>query len=145
MNLTTVENAIITQLGTVITDMKIAAWPADVRDYLLSHPNGAILVHYLGSTYAEPEPNNQPKIVHDRLSEWSIYISKKVLKQIDLNPHQDVYTSIENVRTALTGYTIATLSDASVMWPTRDRLVYEEKGFWIYEMIFVFSYPEAES
>jgi len=143
MNLVTVENDLITKLSTDVSGVEVRSWPDNPTDYKLLHPGGALLIRYTGSSYVEPEPNNQKILVHDRLAEWSITIVQKSLKL--KKGQQGVYTLIESIRASLSGYTPASLSDASIMYPIRDRFLSESKGFWIYEIVFVHTFPEAEA
>jgi len=143
MNLITVEDAIVARLVSQITTVQIQSWPDNPADYQLTHPNGAILVRYDGSEYVEPEANDQKKLIQDRRLNWSITILQLSLK--DSKGHQGVYTLIESVRTALTGYTVSGFPDASVMFPTADTFTQEIAGTWIYSINFAFTYPEHET
>ena len=145
MDISAVEDDIVSRLTTAIANaaIDIRSWPDNPQDYQLLKPGGALLVRYSGSTYEPPEPNRQPKIVQPRAVEWLIAIVQKSLKPF--KAHQGVYTLIDSVRVALTGYTITGLSDASVMHPTGDGFLSEAAGTWIYNAFYTFSIPEAEA
>lgn len=143
MNLITIEDDIIAKLKTDILGVAVESWPDNPANYQLLHPTGALLIRYLGSSYLTPEPNSQQKVVHDRASLWEISIMQLSLKET--KGHQGIYTLIESVRASLTGYTITSLDDASVMHPTSDSFTREVGGTWLYKSIFTFTYPEAEA
>jgi len=145
MNLTTVENDIVTKLQTDITSNtpEIRSWPDSPDEYQLLHPHGAILVRYNGSTYSPPDPNSQKKIVQLRTVEWVMAIVQRSLKLT--KGHQGIYGLIEEIRASLTGYTITGLSDASVLMPTGDSFTQESGGIWIFGAGYSFTFPEAES
>jgi hypothetical protein len=142
MNIETVEDDIITKLGD-ISNVKIQSWPENPEQFNHLHPNGSILVRYNGSSYENPpEPNNQKFLTQTRTYQWIITAIQRSLKLKD--GHQGVYALIESIRSTLSGYTITSMSDASVMWPIGDRFVSERGGIWIYEMVFAFTSPEHE-
>ena len=142
MNLITVEDDIVTRIGT-ISGIKTQSWPDDPAEFLKGFPNCIILVRYNGSVYEEAEPNNQPKVVQERTLEWEMFILSKSFK--DTKKHQGAYTLVESVRAKLTGYTITGFSDASIMIPVSDKFVSEEHGFHIYSTVYQFTFPEAEA
>jgi hypothetical protein len=141
LNLTTVENDIITKLGD-IPDIEIRSFPDSPSEYNLVHPGGALLVRYDGSDYQEPDGNNQRFLTQTRLFRWIITIVQKNLSF--RNNHHGIYDLIELVRTTLSGYTITSKPDASIMYPIGDRFVSENQGTWIYQMTFLMTHPEHE-
>ena len=143
MNLITVEDDIIAKLKADITTVEVVPWPDNPADFKNLHPTGAILVRYDGSGYITPIPNSSKIIVHDRSSNWGISIIQENLRET--KGHQGVYTLLESIRSALTGYTITGLDDASVMYPTSDGFTREVAGTWLYKIVFTFTFPEAES
>lgn len=142
MNLITVEDDIVTRLNT-ISDIKAIAWGVDPTEYLKRYAGGVLLVRFENSTYSEPIPNNQPKIIQTRTLSYSVHIVTKSLKQT--KTHQGGLTLIESVRSKLTGYTVTGFSDASVMYPTDDGFLSETAGFYLHVVNFEFTFPEAEA
>ena len=145
MNLSAVENDIIARLTAQITvnAPKIQSWPNNPKTFQLLHPKGAVLVRYAGSTYEAPTPNRQAKAVQNRTSQWAINVITKSLKKT--KGHQGAYGLLEEIRTALVGYTPASLSDASIMSHVSDGFEEEEAGTWIYSTTFEFTLPEGEA
>jgi hypothetical protein len=141
MNLETVEDDIITQLET-INNVEVRSWPDNPDDFNHLHPNASILVRYNGSTYNSPDPNNQKFLTQTRVFQWVVTVVQRSLRLKD--GHQGIYTLLESVRTTLSGHTITSQDDASVMWPVADRFVSENAGRWIFEMVFAFTAPEHE-
>lgn len=142
MNIKTVENDIIAKLQADIENVEVRSFPDSPDEYILTHLGGALLVRYDGSEYVEPEPNNQKFLTQSRLFRWIITVMQKNLSF--KNGHHGIYDLIEAIRSSLSGYTITSLSDASVMWPREDRFVSENQGQWVYQTTFVFSNPEHE-
>lgn len=142
MNLITVEDDIVARLNT-ISGIKAESWPDAPADYPKTFPQGVLLVRYNGSNYANPEPNNQPKVVQLRTLEWQIAILAKSFKE--KKRHQGVYTLIESIRVKLTGHTPTGFSDASIMYPLNDGFFSEKAGFHIYTANYAFTFPEAEA
>lgn len=142
MNLTTVEDDIVSRLNT-ITGIKAVSWPDAPQDYQKTFPGGVFLVRYNGSNYEDPEPNNQPKVVQLRTLEWQIAILSKSYKAT--KKHQGAYDHIESIRAKLTGHTPTGFSDASIMYPLGDGFLSEEAGYHIYTANYAFTFPEAEA
>ena len=145
MDLAAVEDDIVAKLTTVISDtnIDIRSWPNDPAFFQSLKQGGAILVRYAGSDYLPPEPNRQKKVIQDRSPQWNIDIIQKSLKKF--KAHQGIYTLIESIRAALTGYTITGLSDAGVMWPISDNFTEEAAGTYVYTLVYTFTFPEAEA
>jgi len=142
MDLTTVENDLITKLSE-ITNVDVRSWPDNPTEFNHLHPNGSLLVRYNGSNYTNPpEANNQKFLTQTRTFEWIVTVIQRSLKL--KKGHQGVYTLIESVRSKLSGYTITNQSDASILWPINDRFVAEDGGKWVYEITFAFTAPEHE-
>jgi len=142
MNLETAEDDLITRLET-IDNVEVRSWPDDPAEFNHIHPNASILIRYNGSGYDNPPtPNNQKFLTQERTFQWVVSILRKSLRLT--NGHQGIYTILESVRTTLSGYTITSQSDASIMWPVSDRFVSQAQGRWLYEMIFAFTAPETE-
>jgi hypothetical protein len=142
VNLETVEDAIVAKLAE-ITNVHVQSWPDNPNDFNHIHPSASLLVRYNGSSYNEPEPNNQKFLTQTRTAQWIVTVIQRSLKLKD--GHQGIYALLESVRAKLSGYTPASLSDASIMWPTGDRFVSEQAGTWLYEMTFSHTYPETEA
>lgn len=152
MNILDTENDIVSRLQAEITDndITIRSFPADPSEHIRRRKL-EILVRYNGSAYAEPEPNRAKEINQIRATSWIITVLSN-----DVNPltgHQGVYTFLQQIRQALTGYTPGTttggavetaLKWASMMYPTQDRFVREDSGEWEYEMIFNFAIEETK-
>lgn len=145
MDLKPIEQDIVTRLKAIVApnnEVEIQAFPDNPNEYNLIHPGGALLVRFNGIAYQTPDPNNQKFLTQDGLFQWIIVEMQRNLSLKGAN--QGVYELIESVRAALTGYTISTLSDASVMYPTGVQFVSEDQGKWVYQSSFVFSHPDHE-
>lgn len=148
MNILTIENDIVAKLQAEITTsgVTIESFPRDPQSkYPLYAKTAAILVRYQGSSYEEPVPNVKKTIVQNRSADWAITVLAK-----GLTGHTGVYTYLQQVRQALTGYTVGTTNEAtiaysSVMYPVRDAFVSEDAGTWEYEMIFRHQLEEVNS
>jgi hypothetical protein len=155
MNVLEVENDIVDRLKDQITDadITIRSFPADPTEYIRRRKL-SILVRYNGSTYELPAPNRAKEINQIRTASFIITI---LSNDVDpLTGFQGVYTFLQQVRQALTGYTPGTITGGSVltalqkalvsmMYPTTDRFVREDSGEWEYEMIFNFTIEETKN
>jgi len=143
MNLETFEDAIISRLKDQISNIQIESFPQDPIEYQLTHAKGAVLVRYNNSDYTEPEPNEEGIAVTPRRLNWTINIAQRGLRYQDA--HQGIYSILEQIRVALTGYTPTGFQDSSILWPTGDAFLFEEDGIWWYYINFANDYPEAET
>ena len=82
MDLSAIEDDLVSKLTTDIPTIKTIGFPNDVSEFIDKHPKGGILVRYDGSTYIEPEPNSQKKVLQDRTSTWTFSIISKSLKPL---------------------------------------------------------------
>ena len=142
MNIKTVENDIIAKLAADISNVDVRSFPDNPSEYVITHLGVSLLVRYDGSDYVEPEPNNQKFLTQTRLFRWIITVMQKNLSF--KNGHHGIYDLIESIRSSLSGYTITSMSDASVMYPVGDRFVSENQGQWVYQTTFAFTNPEHE-
>ena len=137
-----IEEEIVDKLKADILNIHVQSFPDNASKFQNIHVNGSLLVRYLGSSYSEPEANSRSVLVQGRTHEWEITIIDKSLKLKDA--HQGVYNRIEQVRNALSGYTVPSLPDATILYPIRDGFVNSQAGMWQYEIIFSFIEPSSE-
>ena len=142
MDLITAENEIVTQLRT-ISGIKVQSWPDDPAEFINGFPSEIVLVRYDGSNYDEAEPNNQLKVIQNRGLSWDISILSKSFKET--KKHQGAYSFIKSIREKLTGFTLPSFPDATVLMPVSDQFVSETRGFHVYSCIYEFKFPEAEA
>jgi hypothetical protein len=121
MAILTIENDIITQLQSSITDLKIECYPENPAEYKLLHPKGAVLVRFQGASYSKP--TETVFIQQDVSLEFNITLMVKGLR--DKN---GAYNYIDSIISALTGH--------NGMYPTKVAFLTEEAGIWRYSIIF---------
>ena len=131
-----VENALLDQLagklnekgrrvgGSIPLWVDVEAWPEDPKDFDFSGKQGALLIHYSGSRFAEPEglSTNQT-----RAMSWSM-----VLMTRSLNGEKGAYAVLEDIRQALQGF------GAEGGGPIRmvsDELTAEQEGVWEWRIV----------
>lgn len=152
MNILDTENDIVARLKARITDsdITIEGYPADPTQYVRRRKL-CILVRYNNSEYSEPEPNRAKEINQIRTTSFVITVLSNDVRP--LTGYQGVYTFLQQVRQALTGYSPGTTSGgdvetalkwATMMYPVTDRFVREDSGEWEYEMIFNFKIEETK-
>lgn len=148
MDLLAAENAIVTRLDNQVKSSlksdfgapKIQSFPQNPTDHFESiSPVGEILVRFESMSAEAPEPNRVGTIVQDILINWSIWIISP-----NLITHTGVYTYIDKVKDALTGWTITDWYDSSPMYLQNTNFIQEEGGFWYYEMLFQHQLAESE-
>jgi len=148
MDILAAENAIVARIDDQIrssttTDFqapKVKSFPDNpVTHFENINKTGEILVRLDSVSANTPEPNRTSTITQELTVNWSIYVLHRNLKA-----HQGVYAYIEAVKSALTGWTITDLDDATPMWMIDTNFVEEQGGVWIYEMSFQYTYEESE-
>ncbi len=126
MSINTVENNIIAQLKANITDLKIEGFPDKPGDYKLLHPKGAILVHFRGGSYSEPEEN---AFIQQTVNlEFELTLLVKGLRH-----KSGAYAYINSITSALTGFTP---QGCKKMYLTKINFLNEKNGLWQYALFF---------
>ena len=136
MNILDIQGEIKIKLEAEIPELKIENFPSNFQDYLskFTHPKGALLIHYAGSDYTEP--NNHNLIEQVRKTYFDIYIILKNLLKGD-----DACNYLEKTRELLTGFEIP---GCEKMFPQNDDFILEQNGVWIYAIKFVVLTPVEE-
>jgi hypothetical protein len=138
MNIEAGELAIIAQIKTE-TGAHAQSFPEDPEMYVPSHNQIAHLVRYESSQYAEPVANRQGVIIQEARVEWVVVSIYR-----HLTKHGGMYAHLEGLRKALTGFTIPSIPQATVLYPVRMGILKESKGLWFYQTVFAMSHPESE-
>lgn len=130
------ETRIVNRLKAKITDVAVEGFPEKPSQYTLTHPKGALLVHYHGSAYG---PNKATDIVHqDRRPQFEVTI---VMRQ--LRAHGGAYGYLDLVRAALAGF--KPIDGAKKMRVVRDQFISETDGIWQYAIRFETELPSIEA
>lgn len=144
MNILAAESDIVSKLTSDLSGVKVESYPERPNNYRLIHPNGAVLVRYAGSYYDDSVANRNKETDQRRVLEWAVSVLNR-----NLHSHKGstygIYTLIEAVRESLTGYTVNSLTQSTVLIPTRDQFVTHAGGVWEHEILFSHSIPEVES
>lgn len=126
MSIDIIEKEIISQLQANIVDLKIEGFPDKPADYKLLHNKGAVLVHFQGGSYSEPE---QDGFIQQAVSlEFGLTLIIKGLR--DKN---GAYSYINNIISALTGFSP---TGCNKMYLTKVDFLAEENGLWQYAFAF---------
>lgn len=133
MNILTVENAIIERIEDKVPGPKVEGYPDDPSTYRLTHPKGAILVHYQGASYGEPASF---VVSQKQNARFDITIATK-----NLRTHTGAYAYLEEIKSALTGYMIPGLAR---LYPVQDGYLSYENGVWQYGMTFALNTVHEE-
>lgn len=120
-------NAIVTHLSEQCPDWAVELIPNNPRQYYLSHPNGAVLVSYLGSTYETARPTLG--IVQKR----EVTIGLTVLSR-DLHDEFGAIALLDSLRLATAGF-IPPNCYALELVEERYTGADEETGIWVYELV----------
>ena len=147
MDMLSAEQAIEAKLTADIPGVTVEAYPDSPEDYKFLGPNAALLVQYMGSQYGNPdlEAVRGKRVNQERLLEWRVVILYRNLKAHTLTA-SGIYTYIEAVRNSLSGYTVAGLTDAGLMFPVSDGFLSRtDNMLWEYEIVFRHTYPESEA
>jgi len=149
MDILAAEQNLKTKLEGAISGIRIEAFPDDPKEYELLHKEGAILIRYDRSVYEgvpQEKPLREKKISQERRARWIFTIFYRNLFS-HTKSTEGVYTYLENIREALTGYTIEgqAHTNISMMYPISDGFVDYDEGVWEYEIVFEHTYPEVEA
>ena len=117
-----IENDIISQLQSSITELKVEGFPENSSEYKLLHPKGAILVRFQGASYSLP--NEAGFIQQTSNLEFNLTLMIKGLRN-----KNGAYNYIDSIITALTGF--------QGMYPTKVAFLTEDVGIWRYSLVFV--------
>lgn len=144
MDILAAESDIVSKLDGDLSGVKVQAYPERPDNFKLIHPNGAVLVRYSGSYFDDSVPNRNKETDQRRVLEWTITVLNR-----NLHSHKGatygIYTLIESVRESLTGYTVNSLTQSTVLTPIRDQFITQAGGVWEHEILFNHSIPEVES
>jgi len=102
----------------------IAAVPENPSDFDFANRDGALLVHYAGSRYAEPQGQS---INQKRVMTWQL-----VLKTRSFNGEYGAYAVLEDIRQAAQGYSLEGGGPIRII---RDDLASEADGVWEWRIV----------
>jgi len=134
MTIIEIENQIIEQIKSQINDLHIQGFPEKPSEFRLTHPKGAILVHYQGGNYSESKSLGY--MVQDKKLEFSVTVITK-----NLRSHEGSYFYLDKVRQILTGYRP---DNCSKMQPIKEDFLSEDNGIWQYSINFSLTTPTIE-
>ena len=134
MTINEIENQIIEKIKSQIQDLHIQGFPEKPSEFRLTHPKGAILVHYQGGNYSESKSLGY--IVQDKKLEFSVTVVTK-----NLRSHEGSYFYLDKVRQILTGYRP---DNCSKMQPIKEDFLSEDNGIWQYSINFILTTPTIE-
>jgi len=124
------------ELYAPLTQVEIAGFPDKPEVYRLTHPVGAVLVFYAGSTYTA-HPTTIDEVRQEREMKWTLSIVARDLGWAyggpPSGPSPGAYGIVEVCRYALAGFQITGFTK---MVPRDDRFVRRdaEGGVWYYEL-----------
>jgi len=131
MTINEIENQIIERINSKINDLHIQGFPEKPSEFRLTHPKGAILVHYQGGNYSESKSLGY--MVQDKKLEFSVTVVTK-----NLRSHEGSYFYLDKVRQILTGYRP---DNCSKMQPIKEDFLSEDNGIWQYSINFSLTTP----
>lgn len=129
-----IESEIIDKIQNKIPELHVEGFPDKPSEFRLTHPKGAILVHYQGANYSQSESLGY--IVQDKKLEFSITIITR-----DLRSCHGAYVYIDFIRNLLTGYKP---ENCSKMQPVKEQFISENAGIWQYAINFTLTTPNIE-
>lgn len=113
------------RLNAHFPDWDCQLMPDDPSNYFLSHPNGAILISYAGSTFGEVRPSGA--ITQARTL-------SVVLTVMSRNLYNDfgAITLLDNLRLSLVGFRPPSCSECYLKEEHFDE---QESGIWVYQLV----------
>lgn len=130
----TIEDQIISKIKQDIPELHVEGFPEKPAEFRLTHPKGAILVHYQGANYSESKSIGY--IVQDKKLEFSVTVVTR-----NLRSHEGAYFYTDKVKEILTGYKP---DNCSKMQPNKESFLSEEAGIWQYAINFTLKTPAIE-
>lgn len=134
MTIAEIERGIIERLKSRLTDIQVLAFPEKPAEFNLTHPKGAVLVSYAGSTFSEPVATDL--VLQDRKVEFSIFLLFRSLRG-----HDGAYRYLDSIRLILTGFRIP---PAGKIYMVKEEFLGENAGVWSYGMTFAMKAPAVE-
>lgn len=121
----TIESAIVGRLESQITDLTIKAFPSRPEEFkkLPVGNKGIVLVAYSGSALSDP--TNMDALIQDRALEFSVTLQIR-----DLRGHDGAYDYLEDIRSALSGW--SPTSDDRVMYMISEGLLRLIDNLWVW-------------
>lgn len=139
MDVNAAEAAIVARILT-ISGASARSFPENPAEFVPKAHGIEHLVRYAGSSWEEPAPNRSGVIIQEARHEFVV-----VSVYRHLTGHGGMYAHLTALQTKLTGYTIPSVAQATVLRPVRQSFIREERGIWWYETVFAMTCPEAES
>lgn len=117
--------AIEAHLKAQCQDWAIELMPNNPREYYLTHPNGAVLIGFQGSTFESPRPTSA--IIQRRELRVTLTIMSR-----DLHNDFGAIALLDKLRVALVGFTPPNCSP--VFLQDEAYTGTDETGIWVYEL-----------
>lgn len=125
MTLIDIEAALLVRIGQAVPGYLVQSYPERPSGFNLIHPKGAVLVRFAGGSYGVPLATDV--VVQERRTEWELTVVVRHLRE-----HGGLYTVLDLLRTALTGFQIAGCEKAL---PVKEEFLSETDGVWQYAML----------
>lgn len=148
LDLVAAELELLTHLRAVLGDVPAVAYPGTNRDGdlpPLMQATGEIYVRWLGDILPAPSPNNRRAVEQLAATQWETLVRVKSHAAPAKGPHHNGYELVKRLSEALTGFTLATGQDASVLYPLRRQFMGEVEGLWTFSVIWQFTHQEASN
>jgi len=134
MSINEIENEIVDRIKSKISDLHIEGFPDKPSEFKLTHPTGAILVHYQGGSYSDSK--SVGCIYQDKKLEFSITVVTRNLRN-----YKGAYFYLDKVRQILTGFRPI---GCTKMQPVKEDFISENNGIWQYAINFSLTTPTIE-
>lgn len=134
MTINEIETEIIDRIKSKISDLHIEGFPEKPLEFRLTHPTGAILVHYQGGSYSDSK--SVGCIYQDKKLEFSITVVTR-----NLRSYTGSYFYLDKVRQILTGFRPLCCTK---MQPVKEDFISENNGIWQYSINFSLTTPTIE-
>lgn len=130
-----IEQRIIEVLKSQFKDIFVCGFPDKPQEFVLTHPTGALLVHYQGGQYSS-KSESLDMVIQDKKMDFSITVVSK-----NLRSHFGAYELIDGVKRILTGFKI---DGCSKFIPVKEGFISENNGIWQYFVNFSTSIKSIE-
>jgi hypothetical protein len=124
-----IELQILSKLQNAIDDYVIELSPDEGSKYKLTHPNGALLIHYSGSAFNSIDFGIMKSWLQERIITYQIYVVGRSLRN-----NVGVQRKFEQIRAALTSF--IPYKCKTLFYETNESFVTNDEitGEWWYEM-----------
>lgn len=145
LDLIAAEHDLLARLRERMGEVPARAFPATNGNGdlpMLKNDAGEVYVRWLGDALGAPAANRSQVIEQTPTSQWETFVRCKSHAAPNSNPHHVGYALVMQTVQALSGFTLPSALDGSVLYPVRRQFMGEVEGLWNFSIIWQFTSQE---